>query len=85
MLNQFGVKPRYTGPYRPQANGLCERSNGVIATILGKLGMEASLGPEPAVSPHSAASEIAKWGEKVPLALYYYNTKENTSIGKTPY
>ena len=40
--------------------------------------------PNPRYPPHAAVSEIAKWGERAPLALYFYNAEENTRSGKTP-
>ena len=69
ILSLFNVKPRYITPAHPQANGLCERCNGIITTVLGKI----------------QSADVAVWDERLDEAVFYYNTKENDATGKTPY
>ena len=68
---KFNVSPRFTSPYRPQSNGLCERTNGVIATVLGKL--------------MTAGTYNEDWAYYIDEAVFGYNTKPHTTTKKTPY
>ena len=63
------MKPRHITPARPQANGLCERRNGIITTVLCKI----------------QSADVAVSGERLDEAAFYYDTKEKDAAGETPY
>ena len=65
----FNVKKRFTAPSHPQANGLRERINGVIANIIGK----------------TQQGHLAAWGVRLPESAFLYSAKEIEAAGKTPY
>ena len=75
VANAFQFEQRFTAPYNPQGNGLCERCNGVIATLLGKMGLKACLGMETELLDSAVKEEVAKWDINLAPATYYYNTK----------
>ncbi|CAM6086560.1 unnamed protein product [Calypogeia fissa] len=60
---------RLTTPYNLKANGLTERANGIVCTILTKV-----------VSAHKS-----DWDKKLALAVYAYNIAEKSTTGKSPY
>ena len=80
VLKHFNVKPRFTSPNHPQSNGLCERTNGVIAMVLGKLMASGEYG---AASPENDCVE--DWPDKLDEAAFVYNTKPHSTTKKTPY
>ena len=69
LTGQYKVKHRKTTPYNPKANGLTERANGIICKILTKV-----------VSAHKT-----DWDQKLPSAVYAYNTAYKSTTGKSPY
>ena len=69
VLQTFGVGQRFISPYHPQSNGLCERMNGVISTVVAKL----------------VAGVLSAWEEALPMALYHYNTKRSCATKMAPY
>eukprot|EP00397_Hematodinium_sp_SG-2012_P063410 GEMP01087536.1.p2 GENE.GEMP01087536.1~~GEMP01087536.1.p2 ORF type:complete len:231 (-),score=29.23 GEMP01087536.1:35-727(-) len=69
VFSLFGVGQRYITPYNPQANGLCERMNAIISTAIAKL----------------CGEDKTEWPGKVQESLFYYNSKVNTSTGRSPY
>ena len=69
LTNKYLIKHRKTTPYNPKANGLTERANRIVGTILNKM-----------VSAHKT-----DWDRKLPSAVHAYNTTEKTTTGKTPY
>ena len=81
----FNVEQRFTSPYNPQANGLCERCNGVISAVLGKLGLDACEGLSVRPKQGKLQEEVAKWVERLQLATYLCNTKTHSSTRFTPY
>jgi len=69
ITTKYAIKHRKTTPYNPKANGLTERSNGIVGKILNKM-----------VSAHKT-----DWDRKLASAIHAYNTSEKTTTGKTPY
>ena len=69
LTEEYKVSHRKTTPYNPKANGLTERANGIICKILTKV-----------VSAHKT-----DWDQKLPSAVYAYNTAYKSTTGKTPY
>ena len=67
---KFGVEARFTSPYHPQSNGLCERTNGVITNVVAKI---------------VGAGKEAEWAEHLALAVFDYNTKPHSATRRTPY
>ena len=51
----FNVKQRFTTPSHPQANGLCERINGVIANIIG----------------NTQQGDLAMWDVRLPESAFW--------------
>jgi hypothetical protein len=69
ITQQYQISHRLTTPYNPKANGLTERANGIIGSILRKI-----------VSAHKT-----DWDNKLASAVYAYNTTEKSTTGKSPY
>jgi hypothetical protein len=65
----YDIKYRKTTPYNPKANGLTERTNGIVGNILTKV-----------VSAHKT-----DWDEKFHSAIYIYNTSQKTTTTRSPY
>ena len=65
----LGAKERFIAPNRPQQNGLCARRNGAIAEVLAKL----------------LDGAVAEWAVHLQSALFYYNAKENSATGASPF
>ena len=65
----LGAKERFIAPNRPQQNGLCARRNGAIAEVLAKL----------------LGGAVAEWDARLESALFYYNAKENSATGVSPF
>lgn len=65
----MGIKGTLTTPYRPQANGMVERTNGSLVSILRKL----------------AHTKETEWDTFLPAAIFAYNIGFNRSTGHTPF
>ena len=85
VMGIFKVEQRFTSPYNPQGNGLRERRNGIISTVLGKMGLAACEGGAVKAKDAAVQAELTKWDEMLPIATYFYNAKTHSSTGFTPY
>jgi len=68
MRDILGVKGTFTTPYRPKANGLCERTNQTIEGILRT----------------TVREETRLWDEALAYAMMAYRATEHRSTGYTP-
>ena len=68
LFEMLGVCKTRTTPYRPQSNGLCERTNQTIENIL-----KATIN-----------ANRDDWDEKLPFALMSYRATTQTSTGFSP-
>ena len=68
LKEMLGVRGTFTTPYRPQSNGLAERSNQTIENIIKCMIM----------------SDREKWDTVLPYALMSYRATPNTSTGMSP-
>ena len=68
MRDILGVKGTFSTPYRPKANGLCERTNQTIEGILRTMIRE----------------ESRLWDDALPYAMMAYRATEHKSTGYTP-
>jgi transposase InsO family protein len=69
FLEQFQIKRCPTTIYHPQANGRCERMNGVLTKLLGNLSRE----------------KRVEWDRLVKLALLILKMKTNSATGMSPF
>jgi hypothetical protein len=69
IMHLLGIKMRYSLPYHPQSNGICERLNGMIVNMLAAY----------TVDDHSS------WSKYIPQITFGYNTSVHTTTGYTPY
>ena len=69
ITTRYLIKHRKTTPYNPKANGLIERTNGIVGKIFNKM-----------VSTHKT-----DWDLKLPSAVPAYNTSEKITTSKNPY
>jgi len=70
ICERFKIKHRTTTPYHPQTNGLTERFNRTLISILGKLTQQ-----------HKNIS----WDELLSSALFSYRTTPHSTTGYTPF
>jgi hypothetical protein len=68
-LKMLNVKSKFVLPYRPQSNGICERMNGTIKSMLGSY------------TQHSQKI----WADILPHIVFAYNTSVHSATGYTPY
>ena len=86
ILDLMQVKQRFTSPCHPQANGLGERMNGVITTIVAKLGMEwAPEHGEKVRTGREREDSSTNWSDLLPEALHWYNFKKSAATGFCPH
>jgi hypothetical protein len=71
LCTTFGVRHIDTTPYRPQANGMNERSHATLHRLLGILQRD---------KLHKSA-----WPELCPLIAYIHNTMYHVTIKRSPY
>ncbi|KAL2624236.1 hypothetical protein R1flu_008481 [Riccia fluitans] len=69
MAVQYGIKHRRTTPYNPKANGLTEKSNGILCKVLKKV----------------TQIFVYDWDLKLPGVLFAFQIAQKTSTGCTPY
>eukprot|EP00794_Sanderia_malayensis_P005342 gene5342-6012_t len=69
MCRLFNIEKRRTTPYHPQTDGLCERFNGTLKSLLR---MRVNPGRD-------------DWDEQLPFALLAYRVTKQTSTGVTPF
>ena len=65
----FYFEQRFTSPYHPQSNGLCERCNGIITVVVGKI----------------CEGEVDQWDLRLPEAVFMYNVKQHSATGLSPF
>jgi hypothetical protein len=68
-MKLLGVRVKYILPYRPQSNGICERLNGTIKSMLGCYTQKSQ----------------KEWADLLPYIVFAYNTSIHTATGYTPY
>lgn len=69
LMRKLSVKHRRASPYYPQANGLVEKTNGIIIGIIGKVVLE----------------KRREWDLHVSEALWAYRTAHKNATGFTPF
>ncbi|OAE26883.1 hypothetical protein AXG93_3554s1010 [Marchantia polymorpha subsp. ruderalis] len=69
LTQHFHIKHRKTTPYNPKANGLTEKSNGLLCKILLKV----------------TVNHAHDWDKKLAAALWAYRTAEKITTRQTPY
>ena len=69
LIELYLVKHRKTTPYHPKANGLTERFNGIIFTILKR----------------TVEANQKDWDDKLFAAVYAYNLSYKTTTGHSPF
>ena len=69
VFKLLGIKHSCTTPYHPQANGLCERYNGTLKTMLRKV----------------CADHPQEWDRYLPILLFAYREIEQESTSYSPF
>jgi transposase InsO family protein len=69
LLQRMSVKHRRASPYYPQANGLVEKTNGILIGIIAKV----------------VDGQRKKWDQHVGEALWAYRTAHKLATGYTPF
>ena len=69
MCQLFGIEKRRTTAYHPQTDGLCERFNGILKTLLRM----------------RVNNDKDDWDEQLPHALLAYRVSKQSSTGATPF
>ena len=69
LMQKYGVKHRVTSPYHPQVNGQVESTNKTLENILTK----------------TVAYHRRDWTQKLPEALWAYNTTWQNTTGFSPF
>ena len=64
-----GIKQLFTAPYNPKCNGLCERINGVLKSMLKKM----------------CAEQPREWDRYLPAVLFAYREVPQASTGFSPF
>ena len=83
VKERYGVEQRYISPSHPQSNGLCERMNNVICTVLSKITLAAH---PPTANSHAAALEsVSNWDKHLADAVQLYSQKKSSATGVSPY
>jgi len=70
ICERFNIKHRTTTPYHPQTNGLTERFNRTLISLLGKLTQQHKNTP---------------WDELLSSAIFSYRTTPHSTTGYTPF
>ena len=69
MCQLFGIEKRRTTAYHPQTDGLCERFNGILKSLLRM----------------RVNNDKDDWDEQLPHALLAYRVSKQSSTGVTPF
>ena len=69
MCELFGIEKRRTTAYHPQTDGLCERFNGILRSLLRM----------------RVNNDKDDWDEQLPNALLAYRVSKQSSTGVTPF
>ena len=69
MCQLFGIEKRRTTAYHPQTDGLCERFNGILKSLL-------------RMTVNNVKDD---WDEQLPSALLAYRVSKQSSTGVTPF
>ncbi len=69
MCELFGIEKRRTTAYHPQTDGLCERFNGILKSLLRM----------------RVNNDKDDWDEQLPNALLAYRVSKQSSTGVTPF
>lgn len=69
LLSKLSVKHRKASPYYPQANGLVEKTNGILCGIIGKMVLD----------------KRREWDKNVNSALWAYRTTHKVATNYTPF
>jgi len=69
MCEIYDLKHKYTSPYNPQANGVCERFNATICDVISTI----------------VNNNIKDWDKYINLAVSVYNSKKQSTTGISPY
>ena len=69
MCELFGIEKRRTTPYHPQSDGLCERFNGILKSLLRML----------------VNKSKDNWDDQIPMALLAYRSTKQSSTGVSPF
>ncbi len=69
MCEVFGIEKRRTTAYHPQTDGLCERFNGILKSLLRM----------------RVNNDKDDWDEQLPNALLAYRVSKQSSTGVTPF
>ena len=64
-MNTFGIKQKFTTPYHPQSNGMCERFNKTLKEMLSKVGND----------------DPKNWDSTLPSLLFAYREISHDSTG----
>jgi hypothetical protein len=68
-MEKYKIKHRVTTPYHPQANGQVEGTNKILEAIITK----------------TVRLHLKDWADRLPEALWAYQTTWRTTTGCTPY
>ncbi|XP_013080918.2 uncharacterized protein LOC106066442 [Biomphalaria glabrata] len=69
FLKMFGIRQRFTAPYHPQSNGICERFNCTLKKALSKV----------------ADDNPKEWDVALPSILFAYRESRNETTGFSPF
>ena len=69
FMNTFGIKQKFTTPYHPQCNGMCERFNKTLKEMLSKVSNE----------------DPKNWDLAIPSLLFAYRETPHDSTGFSPF
>lgn len=69
FFNKYGIEHLPTTPYTPQSNGLVERANANIVSVLTKMAFE----------------HKKDWDKLLPMAMLYINTAKQKTTGYSPF
>ena len=70
MCRLLGIEKTRTTPYNPKSDGMIERFNRTLATMVSMM-----------LEPHCRQRD---WDEKIPLAMFAYRASPQESTGETP-
>lgn len=71
MTNMHGIHRSWTTPFHPRTNGLTERFNRTLISMV--------------TTVTEGGNDVANWAMYLPMIQLAYNTSLHSSIGQTPY